>query len=145
MRTVKEAAEANEIIHFKIMFFTEAVLGAKGTPAFKVGMRCTDLSGEELEGWLSTVVWGSQKSEYFTQKFLDSLSKETSISFDGDIWTYDEKTLKFSEGRCKLQLNAAGWPDITEWFKHPRIEEQQKEDNSSSKDSKDLIDNDIPF
>ena len=125
MRTLKEVANAGEVVNFKVLFFKEAVLGSKATPAFKVGMRCTDVNGEELDGWLTTVVWGSQKSEYFTQKFLDSLSNKTHISFDGDIWIYDEKTLKSSEGKCKLQLNNAGWPDVVTWFKHPRLEEQQ--------------------
>ena len=122
MKTIKEAAQANETIEFKVLFFKELVLGKKATPAFKIGMKCTDSKGEELDGWLTTTIWGSTKSEYFSQKFLESLDIKTSILFDGDVWSYNENDLKYSKGKCKIKLNAAGYPEPLEWIKASRTQ-----------------------
>ena len=140
MTTVKEAAESNAEVKFKICYLEETKLGKKETPALKIAMKCTLEDDTELEGWLSHVIWGTSSAAYFAQEFLASLDKENTVYFENGEWHYSQETLKFSAGYAKISLNPGGYPVVEEW-----IENGLEKKKPIKQESTIIVDDDLPF
>tara|TARA_R110000796_G_scaffold132028_1_gene247504 strand:+ start:1192 stop:1602 length:411 start_codon:yes stop_codon:yes gene_type:complete len=136
MRNIKEACEKEEIVSVKVMGCKE-IESSKGTPGLNIFMKCKDSLREDLDGWLSITVWASKGSEFFTQKFLDSLENEIEIGFECGVWIYDIDILKYNTGKCKVHLNKGGYPESMRWIEDERLSKPKEDDK--------IDDDDIPF
>ncbi len=141
IKSVKDAAENNEIVEFRIGFVEETVLGKNNTPALKLGLKCKDKNKTELDKWLTPVLWGTKKSNFYTKMFCDSLNVDTLVSWDLDQWVYDETKLKGATGLCVISINNSGYPEVCKWIKKNNIKEK------SQNNEKEIVefDDDIPF
>ena len=135
MRHIKEAAENKEEVEFVIKF-KEIDVTKNGTPFFKVGMKCKDTNGEELDGWLTHSHWGSVKAGYFIELFLSSLAYQTSLSYEAEEWVYEEDKIMGNTGKCSLTLNDAGYATVHKWHPISRVQV-----TTEAKD----YDDDLPF
>jgi hypothetical protein len=112
---LKEAAKQNLTVNFKLLYWEEKTLGLKSTPALQLGLKCETTAGQEITGWLRHTIWGTDKSAFFTQMFIDSLDRPVEIKYEDESWLYDEKEIKFRHGLCKLKLNDRGYPQVDTW------------------------------
>ena len=115
LKTVKDAADKGEVVEYKICILNEKTLGQKETPALEVVMKCKDSDGVELQKWLRHVIWGTEKGQFFIDKFTDKLGI-SKITHAEDGWHYKEAELKGYEGKCKLVVNDRGYPEVADWI-----------------------------
>lgn len=145
-KSVKDAAENNETVEFRIGFIEETVLGKKNTPALKLGLKCRDKNGTELDNWLTPVLWGTEKSNYFNKFFTDSLNVQTIVSWDSGEWLVSEDVLKGATGECELSINDAGYPQVSKWIPQIKVEPEIKKDKEEEQKEKiEKFDDEIPF
>ena len=140
LRTVKDAAEKEETVAYKVCILKEKLVGKKGTPGLEIVMKCKDSKGLELDKWLSHMLWGTENGQHYTKQFLNSINVETEVAFESDSWVYDENALKLAEGECSIRLNKNGYPCVNEW--HPRPTEDQPQ---ITEETEEIVEDDLPF
>ena len=79
VRTVKDAAEKEETVAYKVCILKEKLVGKKGTPGLEIVMKCKDSRGLELDNWLSHMLWGTESGQHYTKQFLNSINVDTDV------------------------------------------------------------------
>lgn len=137
-----------EPVNFKVLTEMETKLGKNGTPAIKLGMRCTNKDGIEFDGWINYVLWGTINSAPFVEQFTSSINKDIDVKWDGDMWSgYDSnmKPFKFAEGQCTLTPNKVGDKVYYNVDKILPYKKKEKEDEEPEQKPITITDADIPF